>query len=212
MKVEVATGNDSGYMRTLLDRYDEPVLLEMEKLARREHFPIIDRHVGVTIEILARAIGARRVFELGSGYGYSAFWFARAVGQGGEVHCTDGDAENAKKAEEFLTRAKLWDMIRFHIGDAVALLRQTTEEWDIVYNDIDKEGYPDAWKVARDRVRVGGLYICDNVLRVGNAPKKLSSQWTEAIKEHNKKVANDSRYLSSILPIRQGLMLAYRLR
>lgn len=212
MRVEIATGDANSYMRALLDRYDEPVLLEMEKYASREHFPIVNRHVGVTIEILARATGARSVFELGSGYGYSAFWFARAVGQNGEVHCTDGDAENAKKAKEFLSRAKLWDMIRFHIGDAVTLLRQIGGEWDIIYNDIDKEGYPDAWKAARDHVRIGGLYICDNVLRVGHATKKLSSQVAEAIREHNKKVTSDSRYLSSILPIREGLMVAYRLR
>jgi len=212
MRVEIATGDGSSYMRALLDRYDEPVLLEMEKLADREHFPIVNRHVGVTIEILARAIGARRVLELGSGYGYSAFWFARDVGQRGEVHCTDDDPENAKKAKEFLSRANLWDVIRFHVGDALTLLRQIGGEWDIVYNDIDKESYPDAWKVGRDHVRIGGLYICDNVLRVGRAPKKLSGQWTEAIREHNEKVASDSRYLSSILPIREGLMLAYRLR
>jgi caffeoyl-CoA O-methyltransferase len=212
IRVEIATGHADSYMRGLLDRYDEPVLLEMEKFASREHFPIVNRHVGVTIEILARAIGARRVFELGSGYGYSAFWFARAVGQGGEVHCTDGDAENAKKAKAFLSRAKLWGMIRFHVGDAVTLLRQISGEWDIVYNDIDKEGYPDAWKVACDHIRIGGFYICDNVLRVGHAPRKLRSQWAEAIREHNEKVASDSRYLSSILPIREGLIMAYRLR
>ena len=212
MRVEIATGDVNSYMRALLDRYDEPVLLEMEKLARREHFPIVNRHVGVTIELLARAIGARKVFELGSGFGYSAFWFARAVGQNGEVHCTDVDAEKAKKAKEFLSRAKFWDMITFHVGDAVTLLRQVSGEWDIIYNDIYKEGYVDAWKVARDHVRIGGLYICDNVLRVGRAPKKLSSQWAEAIREHNKTVASDSRYLSSILPIREGLMVAYRLR
>jgi predicted O-methyltransferase YrrM len=211
LKVEIASEHVNGYMRALLDRHDEPVLLEMEELARRNHFPIVNRHVGVTIEILARAIGARRVFELGSGYGYSAFWFARAVGQGGEVQRTDGDAENAKKAKEFLSRAKLWGRIRFHVGDAVTLFRQVRGEWDIVYNDIDKEGYPDAWNVTRDHIRIGGLYICDNVLRVGRAPKKRAEQWEQAIIEHNKKIASDSRYLSSILPIREGLMVAYRL-
>jgi predicted O-methyltransferase YrrM len=102
-------------------------------------------------------------------------------------------------------------MIRFHVGDAVTLLRQIGGEWDIVYNDIDKEGYPDAWKVARNHIRIGGLYICDNALRVGRASKKLSSQWAEAIREHNKKVASDPRYLSSILPIREGLIVAYHL-
>src|SRR5439155_18220472 len=89
--VNTTNPNVEDYIRGLLARHDEPVLLEMEADARERGFPIIGRMVGVAIEILARSIGARRVFELGSGYGYSAYWFARAVGQGGEVHLTDGD-------------------------------------------------------------------------------------------------------------------------
>ena len=211
MRVEIASGKADSYMRALLDRHDDPVLLEMEEYASREHFPIVNRHAGVTFEILARAIGARRVFELGSGYGYSAFWFARAVGENGEVHCTDTDAGNAKKAKEFLSRANLWKVITFHVGDAVTSLRRVGGEWDIIYNDIDKEGYPIAWKFARNHLRVGGLYICDNVLQVGNAPRELGHRWAEAIRKHNEIIASDSRYLSSILPIREGLMVAYRL-
>jgi predicted O-methyltransferase YrrM len=216
MRIEIATEDVNRYMRALLDRHDEPVLLEMEELARQKEFPIINRHVGVTVEILARAIGARKVFELGSGYGYSAFWFARAVGQGGEVHCTDGDPQNAKKAQEFLSRANLWGRITFHVGDALTLFSEVAGKWDIVYDDISKEGYPEAWKAACNRIRVGGLYICDNVIAIASAKKLVTDdtrdERIEAIREHNKNVASDSRYLSSILPIREGLMVAYRLR
>ncbi|MEX0742719.1 MAG: O-methyltransferase, partial [Actinomycetota bacterium] len=67
-------------MRSLLGRYDEPVLLEMEAEGKERGFPIIGRLVGVTVELLARSVAAKRVFELGSGFGYSAYWFARAVG------------------------------------------------------------------------------------------------------------------------------------
>src|SRR5438093_10151309 len=93
------------YIRGLLARHDEPVLLEMEAEGKERGFPIIGRLVGVTVELLARAVGARRVFELGSGYGYSAYWFCRAVGRDGEVHCTDGDPENEKKGLDYLGRA-----------------------------------------------------------------------------------------------------------
>src|SRR3954447_3054971 len=93
------------YMASLQRRHDEPVLLEMEAEGRDRGFPIVGRNVGVTLEVLARSVGARRVMELGSGYGYSAYWFARAVGEGGEVHCSDGDPENAKKGESYLSRA-----------------------------------------------------------------------------------------------------------
>ena len=95
------------YMRTLLTRYDEPVLLEMEAEGKERGFPIIGRLVGVTVELLARSIGAKRVFELGSGFGYSAYWFSRAVGPGGEVHATDGDPANELMEIGYLSRAGL---------------------------------------------------------------------------------------------------------
>src|SRR3989442_2764797 len=152
------------YMRARLARFDEPILLEMETEAARRGFPIVERNVGVTLEVLARAVGARRVVELGSGFGYSGYWFARAVGPMGELHLTDGDPENERKARDYLRRAGLVEPMRFHIGDAVSTLGALEGEFDVVYNDIDKEGYPDAWRAACERVRVGGLYVCDNVL------------------------------------------------
>jgi caffeoyl-CoA O-methyltransferase len=189
------------------------VLLEMEAEGERRGFPIVGRNVGVTLELLARSVGARRVFELGSGFGYSAYWFARAVGGGGEVHCTDGDPANEKAAAEYLTRAELWDRVRFHVKDAVTALNDTGGLFDVVYCDIDKDGYPDAWRAVRERVRVGGLYLCDNVLWSGRVPDdgEQPDAVTDAIREHNAAIAADERYVSSILPIRDGVMAAFRL-
>lgn len=203
------------YMRTLLDRYDEPVLLEMEREGEQRDFPIIERLVGVTVELLARSIGARRVFELGSGYGYSAYWFARAVGLGGEIHCTDGDPANEQKAERYLSRAGVWDVVRWHVGDAVANLGAVDGEFDIVYNDIDKDGYPDAWRAACERVRVGGMYLCDNVIWSGrvygaNVHSDEDRVTGAAVAEHNRLIADDPRFVSSIVPTRDGLMVALR--
>ena len=216
MTLQIVHQDVERYMRALQSRHDEPVLLEMEKEGEERSFPIIGRLVGVTVEVLARAIGARRVFELGSGYGYSAYWFSRAVGPGGEVHCTDGDPENEKKAADYLGRAGLWDRVRYHVGDAVSELGKVEGEFDVVYNDIDKHGYPDAWRAARDRVRVGGLYICDNVLWSGRVTEDVPADdvrpgWTEAIKEHNAMIAADESYLSTIVPTRDGVMVALRL-
>lgn len=204
------------YMRGLLARYDEPVLLEMEAEAAAKNFPIIGRLVGVTVEILARSIDSKRVFELGSGYGYSAYWFARAVGPDGEVHCTDGDPANEPKALDYLGRAGLSGPIRWHVGDAVAHLNATEGAFDVVYDDIDKEGYPDAWRVARERVRVGGLYVCDNALWYGRVTgvelleNDRHRSTTAAVLEHNRLVAEDERYLSTIVPTRDGVMVALR--
>ena len=175
-------------------------------------FPIVGRNVGVMLELLARVVGARRVMELGSGFGYSAYWFARAVGEGGEVHCTDGDEKNARKAEDFLGRAGLGERVTFHVGDAVEQMATVPGEFDIVYDDIDKDGYPAAWLAARDRIRVGGLYICDNVLWSGRVPLdgEEPDGVTDAIREHNRLIADDERFVSSIVPTRDGVFVALR--
>jgi caffeoyl-CoA O-methyltransferase len=204
------------YMRTLQARHDEPVLLEMEGEASEREFPIIGRLCGVTLEVLARSIGARRVFELGSGYGYSGYWFSRAVGSGGEVHLTDGDPENERKAMDYLARAGLDGPVTFHVGDAVTSLNATDGEWDVIYCDIDKDGYPAAWAAACERIRVGGLYLCDNVLWSGRVTDSAEDDprphLTEAIREHNRAIASDERYLSTIVPTRDGVFVALRVR
>jgi caffeoyl-CoA O-methyltransferase len=203
------------YIRGLLARHDEPVLLEMEKEGKERGFPIVGRMVGVVLEILARSIGARRIIELGSGYGYSGYWFSRAIGPNGELHLTDGDPENERKAKDYLGRAGLWGPVTFHVGDAVESLNALNGEFDIVYCDIDKHGYPEAWRASRDRIRVGGMYICDNTLwsgRVTGATEEEDKRpaWTEAIKEMNEAIASAPDYLSTILPIRDGVMVAFR--
>jgi len=215
--VDIVDPRVEDYMRSLLERYDEPVLLEMEAAGKERGFPIIGRLVGVTVELLARSVGAKRVFELGSGFGYSAYWFARAVGSDGEVHGTDGDPENEAEALDYLSRAGLEGPIRWHVGDAVTNLDAVEGEFDVVYNDIDKTGYPDAWRAARERIRVGGLYLCDNVLWSGAVadPKGdhgRDAETTNAILEHNRSVAEDERYVSTIVPTRDGVFVALRVR
>ncbi len=208
--VDIVEPRVEEYMRSLLERHDDPVLLEMERVAAERNFPIVNRIVGVTLETLARSIGAQRVFELGSGYGYSAYWFARAVGPNGEVYLTDGDPENEKKALHYLGRAGLVERVRFRVGDAVTSFGEVDGEFDIVYCDIDKEGYPEAWRAARDRIRVGGLYLCDNVLWSGRVVEESPDDTTKAILEHNAMIAADERYLSVIVPTRDGVMVALR--
>jgi caffeoyl-CoA O-methyltransferase len=199
------------YMRERLARFDEPSLLEMEVEARERGFPIVGRNVGVTLEVLARAIGARRVFELGSGFGYSAYWFGRAVGPGGEVHCTDGDPAHETQALDYLSRAGLWDRVTYHVGDAIEQLAAAEGDFDIVFCDIDKPGYPDAWRAARERIRVGGLYICDNALGYGRGTVLDSEAGADAIREHNRLIAEDEAFVSTIIPTREGDLVAIRI-
>jgi caffeoyl-CoA O-methyltransferase len=198
------------YMRSLLDAYDEPVLLAMEEEGARRDFPIVGRNVGVTLELLARSIGARRVFELGSGFGYSAYWFARAVGAGGEVRCTDGDPDNVAAGERYLADAGLGDRVTYHVGDALAAFAGADGDFDVVFCDIDKPGYPDAWRAAAERIRVGGLYLCDNTLSYGRGTVFDDEPGANAIREHNRLVAEDHRYVHTLVPTREGVLAALR--
>jgi caffeoyl-CoA O-methyltransferase len=200
------------YMRKLCDRFDDPVVEEMEKVAQEKGFPIVGRVVGATLEMLTRSIGGRRVFEMGSGYGFSAYWFARAVGEQGEVTLTDGDPDNAKQAEEYLTRAGLWDRCTFKVGDAIESLQKTEGEFDIVYCDIDKQDYPQAFEAARERLRIGGLYLCDNVLWSGRVAADDDDELTNAIRRQNEMIYADESFAPSIIPTRDGVIAALRLR
>ena len=201
------------YLRDLLGGEHE-IADEMEAVAKERDFPIVDRVVGVTLEVLARSIGAKRVLELGSGYGYSAYWFARAVGEGGEVHMTDADPENQRQALEYLGRAGLGDRVHSHVGMALDVIDELDGEFDVVFVDIYKHEYPEAWRKARERIRVGGLYLCDNVLWSGRVAKEdpddKQPEWTAAVKEHNSAIASDQQYRSTIIPTRDGVMAALR--
>ena len=213
--MEITDPQVEDYIRGLLARHDDPVLLEMEADARDSGFPAVGRMVGVVLEILARSIGARRVFELGSGFGYSGYWFARAIGPGGELHLTDGDPENERKALGYLGRAGLGKPVTFHTGDALASFASVGGDFDIVFCDIDKEQYPAAWAAARDRIRPGGMYICDNTIRWGAATVLEQhdgevGEAVAAVRAHNDAIAGDPEFLATILPIREGVLVARR--
>jgi caffeoyl-CoA O-methyltransferase len=200
----------AAYLRRLCDRYDEPVLVEMENLGEELKFPIVGRVVGATLEMLALSIRARRVFELGSGFGFSAFWFARAVGDQGEVTLTDTDPENTQRSQDFLSRAGLSKPCRFVTGDAVSALEESEGEFDVIYCDIDKESYPSAFEAARRRVRIGGYFLCDNALWSGRVARDDDDPATNAIRSLNEMVYSDRRFLPTIIPIRDGVLAALR--
>ncbi|KIO49088.1 O-methyltransferase [Nitrosospira sp. NpAV] len=200
------------YMRSLAGQTDHPVLTEMEAIAKENNFPIVGRLVGVFLETLAKTVNARRIFEFGSGYGYSAYWFAKAVGANGQVICTDGDPLNKEKAEQYLRSADLSERVDFRAGLAQEIFAQTEGPFDICYNDVDKGDYPEVWQIAKDRIRPGGLYIADNVLWHGRVAVEkyvdIVPGWTEAILEHNQLIFNDPEFDAFINPTRDGVVVA----
>ncbi len=199
------------YLRRLYDDGD-PVRREMEEMARQRKFPIVGPLVGRMLEVLTRAIGARRIFELGSGYGYSALHFARAAGPGASVHCTELSEENVTLAQGFLTRAGVWDRVTYHRQEATAALRATGGIWDIVYLDIDKEGYPPVVDLAHAHLRPGGLFITDNVLWSGRVldGEDDGTASTRAVKDFTARLFAHRGFLTFENPTRDGVAVALR--
>ena len=200
------------YLRRLYDDGDL-VRLEMEALAKKRSFPIVGPLVGRELVQLTLSIGAKRVFELGSGYGYSALHFAQAVGKDGSVHCTDLDADNVRLAQGFLTRAGVWERVTYHQQDAVEALQKAGGTWDIVYNDIDKHGYPATIDVAYERLRKGGLFITDNTLWSGRVleGEDDGSKSTAGVKEFTRRLFAHKGFLTRIDPTRDGVAVALKL-
>ena len=131
----------------------------------------------MTLWTLAASIGARRVFELGSGFGYSAYWFAKATGADGEIHLTDGDAANERKAADYLGRAGVWDRVTYHVGDALTSFAAVEGEFDVVYDDIDKQGYPDAWRAASGpRARRRPLHLRQHAVVRARASRRRAAR------------------------------------
>jgi caffeoyl-CoA O-methyltransferase len=197
------------YMEDLYDDGD-PVRRAMEELADRRHFPIVGPLAGSHLFQLTRMIGARRVFELGSGYGYSALFFARAVGAEGMVHCTELSAENIRLAEHFLTEAGVWGRVTYHQEEATAVLRRVGGTWDIIYNDIDKEGYPETIDLAYDHLRPGGLFITDNIFWHGRPFSGDQSPATQGIVEFTRRLFAHPGFVTTIYPTHDGLTVALR--
>lgn len=190
----------------------EAVLQQMRLAGERRGFPIIGPLVGRLCEQLARAVGARRVFEMGSGFGYSTAWFARAVGPRGRVVHTETDEGLSGEARAWLGKARLAQRVDFRLGDARDLLRADRRLHDVVFCDIDKEGYVDAWELARRRVRVGGLVVTDNTLWQGKVTLRARDEATRAVQEYNRRAFSDKAFLSTLMPVRDGVTVSLRLK
>ncbi|MCI0489618.1 MAG: O-methyltransferase [Blastocatellia bacterium] len=197
------------YMDELLPARDD-VLREMEERAERESIPIIGPAVARVLYQYARLIGARRVFEMGSAIGYSTIWLARAVGEGGKVYYTDGSRRNADDARAYFERAGVADRIEILVGDSRDLIDTLEGEFDLIFNDVDKHQYPDAFRKAAPRIRSGGLLVTDNALWYGRVAREGTDPDTEGVREFNRLIYSSDDLYSVILPIRDGLAVCLK--
>jgi caffeoyl-CoA O-methyltransferase len=204
------------YVMEYLDRLVPPRPPEMQAMeahAQEVDFPIIGPASGWLCYQVARMIGAKRVFELGSGYGYSTAWFARAVTEngGGEVYHVVWDADLSKQARQHLAVLGYDGMIRYHVGEAVQTLRETPGPFDLIFNDIDKDGYAAALPVIAEKLRPGGVLIVDNMLWHGRLfDKQDKSAATAGIHKLTELLTQDPGWIVSLVPVRDGVMVAYK--
>ena len=197
------------YLYSMLPKRD-PVLLEMEQYASEHKVPIVGPAVAGVLQQLALMINARSVFELGSAIGYSTIWWAQAVGENGRVIYTDGDTNNAERARGYFSRAGVTKQITIEIGDALEVLSEQKEQFDIIFNDIDKDDYPRVLHLVAPRLRKGGLFVTDNVLWSGRVAEKNPDATTKAILDFNRKLYDSKEFYTTILPIRDGLAVALK--
>ena len=199
------------YLYTL-GQIDHSILKEMQAYGESKKFPIVNCEVGRVLYQLTTLSKAKKIFELGSGFGYSTLWFALALPPNGIVHHTDGDPENTKLAHHYFKKAGLLKKVRFHTGDAIASLNKTPGNFDIYYCDIDKDGYPDAYRAIAKRAKPGNIVLTDNLLWSGKVAQAGPDKTTGAILEYTRLFWKDKLFASSMLPIRDGVGFHLRLK
>lgn len=188
----------------------DPVLEEMGRLGAARDFPIVGPQVGRVLFILAKLARAKRIFEMGSGFGYSAYWFAKALAPGGKVYQTEMSAENSKLSREFFKRAGLEKKSEFLVGDGLKWIDEIGGAFDIIFIDIDKENYPAAFQKAKPRLKKGGLLLADNLLWFGKVLENNRDPETLGIKEFTRLLFEDKDLFATILPIRDGVGVGYK--
>ncbi|MBI3872525.1 MAG: O-methyltransferase [candidate division Zixibacteria bacterium] len=197
-----------------LDRVRPPsdeILREMEEHAEARKFPYLGPQCARILHALVKMSGARSIFELGSGFGYTMYWMAKALPARGMVVGTEGDPTNVAAAKEYFRRGGLSNRTDLRCGDALGYLRAEPGPFDMIYCDIDKEGYPDALDLAKPRLRPGGIFVADNLLRSGQVLNDVSRETaTVAIQEFTRRLYADPDFFTVIIPIRDGMSISVK--
>jgi predicted O-methyltransferase YrrM len=210
--MEIVVQKTEAYLKSLVPPRP-PEVEAMEAEARKKKFPIIGPVCGHLCYQVARMIGARKIFELGSGFGYSTYWFARAVEEngGGEVHHTIWDEDLSRQARSHMEAMNLDGLVRFHAREAVEALEDTEGIFDLIFCDIDKDGYPKAFVASKPKLREGGVMIFDNMLWGGRVfDEEEIRPSTTGVREATKAIFEDPDFITTLVPIRDGMTISYR--
>jgi len=197
----------------------DPLVEEMDAHAEETGFPTVGPAVGGWLRLLAGAVDARRVFEFGSGFGYSAYWFAGALPDDGEVVCTEYDADNVARADRYLERGGVRDRVTLERGDALEVVESYDGPFDVVLVDNEKERYREAFEAVRGKVAPGGLVCADNAMVSANVEFDAllalvegrdveTTAPTRGIAGYLRAVRDDEAFETALLPVGEGLAVS----
>ncbi len=199
------------YLAELAGESTDPLLARMEAHAASTGFPTIGRASGRWLAQLTRIAGGRRVFEIGSGYGYSAWFFAQAVGPEGEVIGSDDNPAHLQRHRDLWEGHPLASRVDLRLGRGRAVLASTSGAFDLVLIDSTKAEYEADFEAALDRLRPGGLVLVDNVLWGGRVTVPSADPTTIAIQHFNTRLFADTRIDVCVLPVGDGLAVARKI-
>lgn len=188
----------------------DTIIEEMDAKAEREGFPTVGPAVGGWLQLLAGLVDAKRVFEFGSGFGYSAYWFARALPADGEVVLTEVDADELNQARDYLARGGYADRARFEHGDAIDTVESYDGPFDVALVDNEKDRYVEAFEAIRDKLAPGGVVIADNAMTAGIIDFDALLAYREGgdpeMDEHTRGIADYLDHVTAVDGFETGLL------
>lgn len=201
-----------------MDRYlennasAEPDIL---KRLRRETFQkttqphmISGYQQGRLLTIISKLMHPKNILEIGTFTGYATLCLAEGLQKDGKITTLDVNEELAYLPEKYFQESEFSAQIDFQLKDAKLFLKETSETFDLIFIDADKENYVEYFNLIKNKIKSGSVIIFDNVLWYGKVleenPKQKS---TQIIKQLNEMVAKDPDFENLILPLRDGVNL-----
>jgi len=201
-----------------LNRASTPVLDDIAASGAERDLPLIDAEVGVLLRVLALAVGATKILEIGTAVGYSGIWLAGALAPGGMLITLELDEQRAREARQNFERAGVADRTTIVVGDASLKLAKVAGPFDVIFLDTDKQLYLTLLDRLVALLRPGGLLVADNVLWDGEVvpgyvgtPQRRPED-TQAIREFNERVAARPDLTTTIVPLRDGVSISVKTR
>ncbi|HEX9652195.1 MAG TPA: O-methyltransferase [bacterium] len=208
--MEIISSEITRYLDELLPVRD-PILVEMEKLAEERKFPIVGPLVGRLCFQLVKLTNAASVFEMGSGFGYSAYWMGLALPAAGKIICTEKSSDNIKLARDYFRRGGLADKVELLQGNALDIIEEFDRPFDVILNDINKVDYPKSLDLILPRLRAGGVLITDNLLWHGRVAQPNPDADTRGVLEYSRMIYSHPQLLTTLIPLRDGVGVTLKL-